>query len=98
MASSVDVLVIGAGPTGLGAAKRLNQLVSAPLPPPPSLSSGILHPLIESILIRGDTEGSQLAAGRQQLEARRAGDDRHHSRGLFVRRGRACDLLALLVL
>lgn len=25
--SSVDVLVIGAGPTGLGAAKRLNQLV-----------------------------------------------------------------------
>jgi pyruvate/2-oxoglutarate dehydrogenase complex dihydrolipoamide dehydrogenase (E3) component len=26
--SNVDVLVIGAGPTGLGAAKRLNQLVS----------------------------------------------------------------------
>jgi hypothetical protein len=25
--SSVDVLIIGAGPTGLGAAKRLNQLV-----------------------------------------------------------------------
>lgn len=25
--SSVDVLVIGAGPTGLGAAKRLHQLV-----------------------------------------------------------------------
>lgn len=25
--SSIDVLVIGAGPTGLGAAKRLNQLV-----------------------------------------------------------------------
>ena len=25
--SYVDVLVIGAGPTGLGAAKRLNQLV-----------------------------------------------------------------------
>ena len=25
----VDVLVIGAGPTGLGAAKRLNQLVRA---------------------------------------------------------------------
>ncbi len=25
--SSVDVLVIGAGPTGLGAAKRLNQIV-----------------------------------------------------------------------
>lgn len=25
--SEVDVLVIGAGPTGLGAAKRLNQLV-----------------------------------------------------------------------
>ncbi len=25
--SSVDVLVIGAGPTGLGAAKRLKQLV-----------------------------------------------------------------------
>jgi cation diffusion facilitator CzcD-associated flavoprotein CzcO len=24
---SVDVLVIGAGPTGLGAAKRLNQIV-----------------------------------------------------------------------
>lgn len=29
--SSVDVLVIGAGPTGLGAAKRLNQLVSCQL-------------------------------------------------------------------
>ena len=27
--SSVDVLVIGAGPTGLGAAKRLHQLVRA---------------------------------------------------------------------
>ena len=26
--SNVDVLVIGAGPTGLGAAKRLQQLVS----------------------------------------------------------------------
>jgi ribulose 1,5-bisphosphate synthetase/thiazole synthase len=26
--STVDVLVIGAGPTGLGAAKRLNQIVS----------------------------------------------------------------------
>ena len=25
--SDVDVLVIGAGPTGLGAAKRLNQIV-----------------------------------------------------------------------
>ena len=25
--SSVDVLVIGAGPTGLGAAKRLHQIV-----------------------------------------------------------------------
>lgn len=25
--SNVDVLVIGAGPTGLGAAKRLNQIV-----------------------------------------------------------------------
>lgn len=29
-ASSVDVLVIGAGPTGLGAAKRLNQIVRFP--------------------------------------------------------------------
>jgi ribulose 1,5-bisphosphate synthetase/thiazole synthase len=28
--SSVDVLVIGAGPTGLGAAKRLNQIVLEP--------------------------------------------------------------------
>lgn len=28
--SSVDVLVIGAGPTGLGAAKRLNQTVRIP--------------------------------------------------------------------
>jgi ribulose 1,5-bisphosphate synthetase/thiazole synthase len=28
--SSVDVLVIGAGPTGLGAAKRLNQIVCLP--------------------------------------------------------------------
>ena len=28
--SNVDVLVIGAGPTGLGAAKRLNQIVSLP--------------------------------------------------------------------
>ena len=27
MATEVDTLVIGAGPTGLGAAKRLNQLV-----------------------------------------------------------------------
>jgi cation diffusion facilitator CzcD-associated flavoprotein CzcO len=27
--SNVDVLVIGMGPTGLGAAKRLNQIVSA---------------------------------------------------------------------
>jgi cation diffusion facilitator CzcD-associated flavoprotein CzcO len=26
---NVDVLVIGMGPTGLGAAKRLNQIVSA---------------------------------------------------------------------
>ena len=26
--TSVDVLIIGAGPTGLGAAKRLNQVVS----------------------------------------------------------------------
>ena len=25
--SSVDILVIGAGPTGIGAAKRLNQIV-----------------------------------------------------------------------
>jgi flavin-dependent dehydrogenase len=30
--SSVDVLVIGAGPTGLGAAKRLNQIVSLYIP------------------------------------------------------------------
>ena len=29
--SNVDVLVIGAGPTGLGAAKRLNQIVRSPL-------------------------------------------------------------------
>ena len=29
--SSVDVLVIGAGPTGLGAGKRLHQLVRPPL-------------------------------------------------------------------
>lgn len=28
--SSVDVLIIGAGPTGLGAAKRLHQLVDPP--------------------------------------------------------------------
>jgi ribulose 1,5-bisphosphate synthetase/thiazole synthase len=28
--SEVDVLVIGAGPTGLGAAKRLNQIVRLP--------------------------------------------------------------------
>lgn len=37
--SNVDVLVIGAGPTGLGAAKRLNQIVRGSglnLPPPPS--------------------------------------------------------------
>jgi hypothetical protein len=27
LSSEVDVLVIGAGPTGLGAAKRLNQVV-----------------------------------------------------------------------
>jgi cation diffusion facilitator CzcD-associated flavoprotein CzcO len=27
MHSQVDILVIGAGPTGLGAAKRLNQIV-----------------------------------------------------------------------
>lgn len=32
--SSVDVLVIGAGPTGLGAAKRLNQIVGIPPTPP----------------------------------------------------------------
>jgi hypothetical protein len=31
--SNVDVLVIGAGPTGLGASKRLNQIVSAEFPP-----------------------------------------------------------------
>ena len=31
--SSVDVLVIGAGPTGLGAAKRLHQLVQSPYIP-----------------------------------------------------------------
>lgn len=30
--SNVDVLVIGAGPTGLGAAKRLNHIVGSPLP------------------------------------------------------------------
>jgi NADPH-dependent 2,4-dienoyl-CoA reductase/sulfur reductase-like enzyme len=30
--SSVDVLVIGAGPTGLGAAKRLNQIVRPSMP------------------------------------------------------------------
>jgi NADH dehydrogenase FAD-containing subunit len=30
--STVDVLVIGAGPTGLGAAKRLNHLVRQSLP------------------------------------------------------------------
>jgi ribulose 1,5-bisphosphate synthetase/thiazole synthase len=30
--SSVDVLVIGAGPTGLGAAKRLNQIVWVQMP------------------------------------------------------------------
>jgi cation diffusion facilitator CzcD-associated flavoprotein CzcO len=29
---SVDVLVIGAGPTGLGAAKRLNHIVRVSLP------------------------------------------------------------------
>lgn len=28
LGSNVDVLVIGMGPTGLGAAKRLNQIVS----------------------------------------------------------------------
>jgi ribulose 1,5-bisphosphate synthetase/thiazole synthase len=28
--SNVDVLVIGAGPTGLGAAKRLQHLVNLP--------------------------------------------------------------------
>lgn len=28
--SSIDILVIGAGPTGLGAAKRLHQLVPLP--------------------------------------------------------------------
>ena len=30
--SNVDVLVIGAGPTGLGAAKRLHQIVTAFFP------------------------------------------------------------------
>ena len=29
--SNVDVLVIGSGPTGLGAAKRLKQIVGAPV-------------------------------------------------------------------
>ena len=28
--SNVDILVIGSGPTGLGAAKRLKQIVGAP--------------------------------------------------------------------
>jgi hypothetical protein len=35
--SEVDVLVIGAGPTGLGAAKRLNQIVRLPSASPPIL-------------------------------------------------------------
>lgn len=36
--SNVDVLVIGMGPTGLGAAKRLNQIVS-PSPPDSHLNA-----------------------------------------------------------
>ena len=32
LARSVDVLVIGAGPTGLGAAKRLKQIASTHVP------------------------------------------------------------------
>lgn len=35
---NVDVLVIGAGPTGLGAAKRLNQIVCHSTLPVPSNS------------------------------------------------------------
>lgn len=48
MDSSVDVLVIGAGPTGLGAAKRLNQLVRKC----PYISAGIdLTPHAERALM-----------------------------------------------
>jgi threonine dehydrogenase-like Zn-dependent dehydrogenase len=39
--SYVDVLVIGAGPTGLGAAKRLNQLVGLPTTMDPKAGSQV---------------------------------------------------------
>lgn len=47
--SNVDVLVIGAGPTGLGAAKRLNQLVS-------TFSSLNATPTTDTIVEKGRPE------------------------------------------
>ena len=55
--SNVDILVIGAGPTGLGAAKRLNQLVRSS--PPHQLLELLRNNLIVNVTGRAVMDDSR---------------------------------------
>lgn len=75
--TEVETLVIGAGPTGLGAAKRLNQLVS--------VGQGTLELRTSNLMLTlrfRCTEPRPMAAHRRQQGGRRPRLHRHHRRGL----------------